>query len=66
MSGSEVRGAGPVSEDASDVETRQRLEGRCRGRGRRVEIDEIDADELEMMMTSMMTQTTSRELNFES
>ena len=50
-----MRDAGLVSEDASSVEARQRLEGRCRGRGRHVEIDEIDADELEMMATSMTT-----------
>ena len=66
MSGSEVRDAGPVSENAPNVEASQRFEGRRLVRCRRVELDAIDANELEMMMTSMTTRTTSRELNFES
>ncbi len=44
MSGSEVRDAGPVSEDAPNVEASQRFEGRRLVRCRRVEIDVIDAD----------------------
>ena len=66
MCGSEVRDAGPVSEDAPNVEVSQCFEGRRLVRYRRVEIDAIDANELEMMTTSMTTRTTSRELNFES
>ena len=66
MSGSEVRDAGPVSEDASNVEASQHFEGRRLVRCRRVEIDVIDAGELETTPSSMTTRTMSSALNFES
>ena len=66
MSGSEVRDTGPVSEDAPNVEASQRFEGRRLVRGIRVEIDVIDADELETTPSSMTTRTTSSALIFES
>ena len=60
MCGSEVRDAGPVSEDAPNVEASQRFEGQHLVRCRRVEIDVIDANELEMMTTSMTTRMKAR------